>query len=87
MDVLLRLIRDLPAASNTCANMRREHALLAENGVTCKVALKRSREGYAVWVPELPGANSQETTVAEAVEHIRGAIGEVLAIRRERGWD
>ncbi len=56
--------------------MRPEHAVLAENGVTYEVALKRSREGYAVWVPELPGANSQGATVAEAVENIRDAIRE-----------
>jgi predicted RNase H-like HicB family nuclease len=67
--------------------MRLEHAVLAENGVTHKVALKRSREGYAVWVPKLPGANSQGATVAEAVENIRDAIREVLAVRRELGWD
>jgi len=67
--------------------MRLEHAVLAENGVTYEVALKRSRKGYAVWVPELPGANSQGATVAEAVENIRDAIREVLAVRRELGWD
>jgi predicted RNase H-like HicB family nuclease len=67
--------------------MRRERAVLVENGVTYEVALKRSREGYAVWVPELPGANSQGATVAEAVENIRDAIREVLAVRRELGWD
>jgi len=63
--------------------MRLEHAVLAENGVTYEVALKRSREGYAVWVPELPGANSQGATVAEAVENIRDAIREYLAVREE----
>ena len=67
--------------------MRREHAVLAENGVTYEIALKRSREGYAVWVPELPGANSQGATVAQAVKNIRDAIREVLAVRRELGWD
>lgn len=67
--------------------MRLERVVLAQNGVTYTVALKRSGEGYAVWVPELPGANSQGATVAEAVENIRDAIGEVLAVRRELGWD
>ena len=67
--------------------MRLEHAVLAENGVTYEVALKQSREGYAVWAPELPGANSQGATVAEAVENIRDAIREVLAVRRELGWN
>jgi predicted RNase H-like HicB family nuclease len=63
--------------------MRRERAVLAANGVTYQVALKRSRDGYAVWVPELPGANSQGATVAEAVENIRDAIGEYLAARED----
>jgi len=67
--------------------MRLEHAVLAANGVTYKVTLKGSREGYAVRVPELPGANSQGATVAEAVKNIREAIREVLAVRRELGWD
>ena len=67
--------------------MPRERAVLAENGVTYTVALKRSREGYAVWAPELRGANSQGATVAEAVESIRDAIREVLAVRRELGCD
>ena len=67
--------------------MLRERAVLAANGVTYKVTLKGSQEGYAVWVPELPGANSQGATVAEAVENIRDAIREVLAVRRELGWD
>ncbi len=62
-----------------------ERAVLAENGVTYTVALKRSGEGYAVWVPKLPGANSQGGTEAEALENIRDAIREVLAVRRERG--
>jgi len=57
--------------------------MLVENGVTYQIALKRSREGYAVWVPALPGANSQGATVAEAVENIRDAIGEYLAARKE----
>ena len=66
--------------------MRLERAVLVD-GVTYEVPLKRSREGYAVWVPELPGVNSQGATVAEAVENIRDAIREVLAVRRELGWD
>ena len=64
-----------------------ERAVLAANGVTYKVTLKGSREGYAVWAPKLPGAHSQGATVAEAVENIRDAIREVLAVRRELGWD
>ncbi|MGH8623196.1 MAG: type II toxin-antitoxin system HicB family antitoxin [Burkholderiales bacterium] len=67
--------------------MQHERAVLAANGVTYKVALKLSRDGYAVWAPELPGANSQGVTIAEALENIRDAIRELLAARRQLGWD
>lgn len=39
-----------------------------------EVALKRSREGYAVWCPGLPGCCSQGRTKAEAIENIKDAI-------------
>lgn len=60
-----------------------ERGVLVGNGVPYTVALKRSHEGYAVWVPELPGANPQGATEAEAVENIRDAIGEYVAAREE----
>lgn len=39
-----------------------------------KVHLKKTEEGYAVWVPGLPGCWSQGKTEAEALENIKDAI-------------
>ena len=39
-----------------------------------KVNLKKTDEGYAVWVPGLPGCWSQGNTEKEALENIRDAI-------------
>ena len=45
-----------------------------------KIALKSSDEGYAAWAPGLPGCWSQGATEAEAVENIKAAIEEYLAV-------
>ena len=39
-----------------------------------KVNLKKSDEGYAVWVPGLPGCWSQGKTEEEALDNIKDAI-------------
>ena len=39
-----------------------------------KVSLQKSEEGYAVWVPGLPGCWSQGETEEEALENIKDAI-------------
>ena len=54
-----------------------------------KVALHRSEEGIAASVPGLPGCWSQGATEAEALENIRTAIVEYLALVDEqlRGED
>ena len=39
-----------------------------------KVNLKKTEEGYSVWVPGLPGCWSQGDTEQEALENIRDAI-------------
>ncbi|MFH0786766.1 MAG: type II toxin-antitoxin system HicB family antitoxin [Pseudomonadota bacterium] len=39
-----------------------------------KVNLKKTDEGYAVWVPGLPGCWSQGKTEEEALENIKDAI-------------
>ena len=54
-----------------------------------KVALHRSDEGIAASVPGLPGCWSQGATEAEALENIRAAIVEYLAVVDEqlRGED
>ena len=49
-----------------------------------KVALHRSEEGIAASVPGLPGCWSQGATEAEALEKIRVAIVEYLAVVDEQ---
>jgi len=39
-----------------------------------KVGLKKTSEGYSVWVPGLPGCWSQGKTEEEALENIKDAI-------------
>ena len=39
-----------------------------------KVNLKKTEEGYSVWVPGLPGCWSQGETETEALENIKDAI-------------
>jgi len=39
-----------------------------------KVNLEKTEEGYAIWVPGLPGCWSQGDTEEEALENIKDAI-------------
>ncbi|SPD72656.1 conserved hypothetical protein [uncultured Desulfobacterium sp.] len=39
-----------------------------------KVNLKKTEEGYSVWVPGLPGCWSQGKTEKEALENIKDAL-------------
>lgn len=54
-----------------------------------RIALHRSGEGFSVSVPGLPGCWSQGTTEPEALENIKDAIREYLAVVDEqlRGED
>jgi len=45
-----------------------------------RIAIHESDEGYSVSVPGLPGCWSQGDTEAEAVENIKDAIREYLAV-------
>ena len=45
-----------------------------------KIALLRSDEGYSVSVPGLPGCWSQGATETEALDNIRDAIRDYLAV-------
>ena len=49
-----------------------------------RIALHKSEEGISVSVPGLPGCWSQGTTEQEAVENIRDAIREYLAVVDEQ---
>jgi predicted RNase H-like HicB family nuclease len=44
-----------------------------------KIALRRSEEGFSVFVPGLPGCWSQGATEQEALENSRDALREYLA--------
>lgn len=52
-----------------------------------KIALHSSEEGYSVFVPGLPGCWSQGETEQEAIENIREAIKEYLAVVEEELQD
>lgn len=47
------------------------------------VAIQKSDEGYSVSVPGLPGCWSQGATEAEALENIKLAIADYLAVVNE----
>lgn len=49
-----------------------------------KVVLHHSEEGFAVWVPGLPGCVSQGDTEKEALENISDAIREYLEVVMEQ---
>jgi predicted RNase H-like HicB family nuclease len=49
-----------------------------------KIALQQSEEGFSVSVPGLPGCWSQGTTEQEAIENIKDAIREYLAVVEEQ---
>jgi len=52
-----------------------------------KVNLKKTEEGYSVWVPGLPGCWSQGKTEAEALENIKDAIQAYLETVEESTKD
>ena len=49
------------------------------------VSLKKTDEGYSVWVPGLPGCASQGDTEQEALDNIASAIREYLEVVNELG--
>lgn len=49
-----------------------------------RVAIHESVEGFSVSVPGLPGCWSQGATEAEAIENIKDAIREYLAVVDEQ---
>jgi predicted RNase H-like HicB family nuclease len=49
-----------------------------------KIALQQTEEGFSVSVPGLPGCWSQGATEQEAIENIKDAIREYLAVVNEQ---
>ena len=49
-----------------------------------RIAVRESDEGFCVSVPGLPGCWSQGATDAEAVENIKDAIRDYLAVIEEQ---
>jgi predicted RNase H-like HicB family nuclease len=49
-----------------------------------RIAIHPSDEGFAVSVPGLPGCWSQGATEAEAIDNVREAIREYLAVVEEQ---
>ena len=52
-----------------------------------KVNLKKTDEGFAIWVPGLPGCWSQGQTEKEALENIKDAIEAYLETVEELSKD
>lgn len=50
-----------------------------------KVNIEKTEEGYAIWVPGLPGCWSQGDTEEEALENITDAIQAYLKTVEELG--
>jgi predicted RNase H-like HicB family nuclease len=48
-----------------------------------RVNLKKTEEGYAVWVPGLPGCWSQGKTEEDALDNIKDAIKSYLKTAEE----
>jgi predicted RNase H-like HicB family nuclease len=49
-----------------------------------RVVLQESEEGFAASVPGLPGCWSQGATESEALENIRSAISDYLAVVKQQ---
>lgn len=48
-----------------------------------KVNIKKTEEGYSIWVPGLPGCWSQGKTEKEALENIKDALKSYLETVKE----
>jgi predicted RNase H-like HicB family nuclease len=55
-----------------------------EQAMTYKIALQQSEEGFSVSVPGLPGCWSQGNSEEEAIDNIKDAIREYLAVVEEQ---
>lgn len=60
---------------------------MAISDMKYKVNLKRTNDGYSIWVPGLPGCWSQGKTEEEALESIKDAIHAYLKTVEELSSD
>lgn len=67
--------------------MDKKFKSISEAFMKYKVNLKKTEEGYAVWVPGLPGCWSQGQTEEEALENIKDAIKTYLETVEELSKD
>ncbi len=51
---------------------------IGEDIMRYRVNLKKTKEGYSVWVPGLPGCWSQGKTKTEALENVKDAVKSYL---------
>ena len=56
----------------------------SEMRIKYRIALHKSKEGYSVSVPGLPGCWSQGETERQAIKNIRDAIREYLVVVEEQ---
>ncbi len=61
--------------------------MVLEISMKYKVNLQETSEGYAVWVPGLPGCWSQGKTEKEALENIKDALRGYLETVEELSKD
>jgi Uncharacterized conserved protein len=55
-----------------------KYLLDLEEFMRYKVNIKKTEEGYSIWVPGLPGCWSQGQTEEESLENIKDAIQDYL---------
>lgn len=66
------VLRDISKKKDIIASIQEQNC--KEIYMIYKIRLEETDEGFAVWVPGLPGCWSQGETEAEAIENIKDAI-------------
>ena len=77
-------LRQGPGRVRAPGTTERYTRVLQGGSMRYRIAIHQSDEGYSVSVPGLPGCWSQGATDAEAVENIKDAIREYLAVVDEQ---
>lgn len=69
---------DRPRGSHDGSGSESNQLYMRRYRMRYSVNIKKTEEGYAVWVPGLPGCWSQGATEDEALENIKEAIQDYL---------